>query len=276
MKLKSLVWTLGLRPAPRTYGTTRLQFSLERDGVIEFEKWLHPKDQFAPFEQAYLDSLRKYVGEGDTVLDIGAHCGDFTVPLAIAAGPTGQVFAWEPNPYVFEVLKKNAALNQDKTRIVPVCAAVAPEEGELLFHYSDPGFSNGGNLAGVSRWAHGHAFELKVQGLNFERWAQSNYPESLSKLRFIKCDTEGFDYQILKSLEPILKATTPFLHVEYFRHVSPEGRRELWNYLDSLGYDQFTTDGAYGVEPVERVHLTDVTRIEHFDVVCIPRSSAIA
>ncbi|MCU0715734.1 MAG: hypothetical protein MUD03_06360 [Pirellula sp.] len=120
MKLKSLLWTLGLKPSVRKYGTERLDFHLDREGPIAFERWLHPKDRFVAFGQTYVDRLRQYVRPGDAVLDIGAHCGDFTVPLALAAGPSGIVFAWEPNPYVFDVLAKNAALNTHATRIVPV------------------------------------------------------------------------------------------------------------------------------------------------------------
>ena len=34
---------------------------------------------------------------------IGAHIGDTTLPIALAAGKKGFVLALEPNPYVFHV-----------------------------------------------------------------------------------------------------------------------------------------------------------------------------
>ncbi len=262
---------MGLRPSVRRYGTERISFPLEQDGVIEFEKWLHPKDHFEPFAQDYIDQLRQYIRPGDAVVDIGAHCGDFTVPLALAAGVEGITFAWEPNPYVFEALEKNACLNSSKTRIIPVCAAVAPEDSQLLFHYSDPGFSNGGNFSGISRWTHGHPFELKVQALRFESWLDREYPQWSDKIRFIKVDTEGFDLEVLRSMEDTLVRQKPFLHVEFYRHLSLERRQTLWGYLNRLGYDLFTTEGAYGVEPKDRIAENDVARWDHFDTIGIPR-----
>ena len=106
MKFKPLLWTLGLKPKPVVYGTKKIQWNLANDGIIEFEKWLHPKDYFRPFQQILVDQLRQFIKRGDTVIDVGAHCGDFTVPLALAAERSGLVFAWEPNPYVIASSKR--------------------------------------------------------------------------------------------------------------------------------------------------------------------------
>ncbi len=57
MKLKSFLWTIGMKPRPRTYGTRRLQFSLAGEGRIEYAKWLHPKDYFRPFDQQHVDDF---------------------------------------------------------------------------------------------------------------------------------------------------------------------------------------------------------------------------
>jgi tRNA G37 N-methylase Trm5 len=34
-----------------------------------------------------------------------------TIPMALAAGKEGKVVTFDPNPYVFEILKKNTSLN---------------------------------------------------------------------------------------------------------------------------------------------------------------------
>ncbi len=274
MKLKSLLWTLGIKPKPQVYGTKLMRIELAKDGEIEFEKWLHPKDYFRPFEQNLVDQLRQYIQPGDTVIDIGAHCGDFTVPLALAAGKSGIVLAWEPNPYVFSVLDKNANLNRDKTNIVPVQAAAARTNGFLEFHYSDPGFCNGGCFEGISRWKHGHPYRLTVPARRVTDWLTQRYPERLSRVRFIKIDAEGFDLEVLRSIEAIIRQQRPYLHVEMYQHLTIERRQELWRYLNQLGYDIYHSQGGYGVEPGVSIAEGDVMNWYHYDVIALPNRSA--
>src|SRR3954471_21826173 len=49
--------------------------------------------------------------DGDTVADIGAHVGYFSIIASRLVGPSGQVFAFEPEAANFEVLKANCILN---------------------------------------------------------------------------------------------------------------------------------------------------------------------
>lgn len=58
-------------------------------------------------ESAFLSLVQP----GMTVLDIGSHCGFFTLLAAKQAGPTGKVHAFEPNPFHHRNLLKSASLN---------------------------------------------------------------------------------------------------------------------------------------------------------------------
>src|SRR6185295_7687850 len=109
-----------------------------------------------------IGALHGFLQPGDIAIDIGAHTGDSTLPMALAVGPAGTVFALGPNPYVFKVLEKNAGLNPSATHIVPLMFAAMPEDGEFEFEYSDEGYCNGGFHQGISRWTHGHFSKLRV------------------------------------------------------------------------------------------------------------------
>lgn len=43
---------------------------------------------------------------GDTVYDMGAYCGVSTYTFSACVGPSGKVFAFEPDPINFSLLQK--------------------------------------------------------------------------------------------------------------------------------------------------------------------------
>ena len=270
MKGKELLYLLGLRPKPRTYGHRVRVFELPDDGRVEYAQWLHPKEPEKTLTAEGMRELRRYLSPGDVAIDIGAHVGDSTLPLALAVGRSGCVLALEPNPYVFGVLEQNAALNPDRTRIIPLPFAATPEDGELEFEYSDAGFCNGGMHEGISRWRHAHAFRLKVQGRNLETFLEREHPALLPRLRFIKTDAEGYDHSILVSLSRLLAERRPYVRAEVFKLTSEPQRREMHRFLTGLGYEIFRYTGDAGYRG-ERVGEDDVMRWRHYDIFCVPR-----
>lgn len=63
------------------------------------------------FERMTVAALRFLVKPGDVVVDGGANIGYFTLLLARLVGPSGQVFAFEPDPRSFELLRRNVEAN---------------------------------------------------------------------------------------------------------------------------------------------------------------------
>jgi FkbM family methyltransferase len=269
VKLKELPYLLGLQPGPKTYGFKIKSFDLPTDGTIEFAQWLHPKDRGTEIKQATVDALRKFLSPGDVAIDIGAYSGDSTIPIALAVGKGGCVLALEPNRYVFPVLKKNSELNTAKTNIVPLMFAATPEDAEMEFRYSDSGFCNGGRFEGMSKWIHWHAFKLNVQGRNLYSFLQKEFPELVPRIRFIKMDTEGYDPEVLRSLDRLLSECKPFLKVEVYRKLDDARRRELYRLISAHHYaiHKIADDGY---EMGETLAERDLSKWRHFDIFCVP------
>ncbi len=273
MKLKETLYLLGLKPRPKMYGTEVHTFTLPHEGEVRYAQWLHPRETPKRPDQAAIDELRGFLRPGDVAIDIGAHTGDSTLPIAFAVGPTGLVLALEPNRYVFPVLARNAELNPGRTRILPLMIAAAPEDGPVEFEYSDAGFCNGGRHEGISKWRHGHAFRLTVEGRNLERLLRREHPEAIPRLRYIKVDAEGYDHAVVVSLEGLIRETRPYLKVEVYKHTSPGQRTDFLRYLERLGYELRRTQGEARLlgEPITA---TDATRWSHFDIFALPRPIA--
>ena len=273
MKLKELPYLLGLQPGPKTYAHRLKKFDLPGDGIVEYAQWLHPKETEKEITQQSVNDLRKSMSPGDVAIDIGAHTGDSTVPIALAVGKSGCVFALEPNRYVFPVLKKNAELNTTKTNIIPLMFAATPEDAEMEFQYSDSGYCNGGRFEGMSKWLHGHAFKLGVQGKNLQSFLKGMYPQLVPKIRYIKIDTEGYEPVVLQSLAGLISECKPFMKVEVYRKLDDPQRRALYRSIAGYGYaiHKIAEDGGYFGEILAE---QDLNKWRHFDIFCAPNRSS--
>jgi len=76
------------------------------------------------------------------VLDVGAHIGYYSLIAATPIGPNGKVFAFEPAPDNFEILRQNIELN-GHTNIVPVQKAVDAKSGQRTFLLAESSDSHG-------------------------------------------------------------------------------------------------------------------------------------
>jgi len=237
--------------------------------TIRFARWRHPGERHKTVTQESVDALRGFLREGDVAIDIGAHTGDSTLPMALAVGRAGTVFALEPNPYVFKVLALNATLNPSSTHIVPLMFAAMPSDGEFEFEYSDEGYCNGGFHQSVSAWTHGHFSKLRVQGRNLLDDLRATAPEALANVRFIKIDTEGFDRSVARTLADLLKSARPYLKTEIYKHMPAAEREGYFADLRGLGYRLFKC-GEVEYRGEELRNAADLSRWRHFDVFAMP------
>jgi FkbM family methyltransferase len=272
VKLRDLPRAFGFDSAPREYPHEVQTLALAGIGSVRFARWMHPGETPKTLTADSVDALRAFVREGDVAIDIGAHTGDSTLPIALAVGIAGRVFALEPNPYVFKILEVNAALNPSLCRIEPLMFAAMPSDGEFEFEYSDSGYCNGGYHAGVSRWKHGHFSLLRVTGRNLGAYLREHAPADLERLRYIKIDTEGFDRDVVRSLRDLLRALRPYLKAEVYKHLSNDERAGFHDDLRQLGYRVFKC-GETEYRGIE-LGRGDMSRWKHFDIFAIPEELA--
>ncbi len=269
MRLKEIFWMLGFKPRIKKYGIHVEKLQLEEDGEISVAQWMHPRLTAYRPTQKEVNALRGFIKPGDTCIDIGAHTGDTSLPMGLAAEKAGTVFALEPNSYVYETLQTNANLNPDKYTIIPLPFAATTTDAEMTFEYSDSGFCNGGLHENISVWRHGHMYKLKVTGKNLSDYLNKNYPEKLPRLKFIKIDAEGYDLSILKSIDSMISKYLPYLRVEVYKKTDNGYRSEMFEYLKNKGYRVFlfnSPESYYGKE----LTVNELMDKKHFDIFATP------
>lgn len=229
---------------------------------VRYAQWLHPcegKKTFTPEGLAY---WQKLIHSGDVCLDIGAHTGDTALYMSLAAGPSGLVIAVEPNPQVLPILRANASLNSHIAPIIVHPYAVTETPGEFTFHYSDAHLCNGGYASSLACGVEGgmHRYPLKVTGKTIgDIWPTR-------RVGFLKIDTEGYDKEILKFSRSFILRDKPVIKTEVFPDLNTEERAQLYDALESCGYNVLTEDLS---RTCPKQEVLDVRSC--FDIVGIPK-----
>jgi FkbM family methyltransferase len=234
-------------------------FDLGNEGVIQFANWDNPLYTPIVLTQNMVDFFKQFIKKGDLVIDIGANIGDTTVPMALAAGPTGITLGFDPNPYVFTILEKNATLNKDRQNIVPLPYAITVTEEEFYYVSSEASFSNGG-IAPTKDSKHGKFFHHeKIKGINLKSFLEEKYSDRINKFSFIKIDTEGYDKEIIKSISDLLAQYKPTIVAESFGKSSDEDKLELYDVIEKLGYElSYFEDFAVDAKVTRLNHRNDI------------------
>src|SRR6478672_8127690 len=101
---------------------------------------------------------------GDTVLDLGANIGNFSVPVAKAVGPEGRVIAVEPCLEIFRRLLIHTKVN-DTRNIVPLRLAIGEKDDEaFLANGQDVGEASLAKITPAAR------FKLGDRELEYGEW----------------------------------------------------------------------------------------------------------
>lgn len=87
-------------------------------------------EEYGEWAQAEIDFLPNFMGSRDTVLDIGAFTGTHPLAFTRKVSVGGKVYAFEPQPAFYEVLKMHLVLNNSKN-VKLFNAAVSEKDGQV-------------------------------------------------------------------------------------------------------------------------------------------------
>lgn len=176
--------------------------------------------------------LKRFIREGDTCIDIGAHLGYYTLELARLVQPGGEVLAVEPMSKFNTVLKRTIA--RYKVQNVTVYPVALGGNGD----YVEMGIPSIGHN---KRFAYARVMDSSP-GLEYtetervENRQGDQLFKSISRLDFVKCDVEGLEYSVFSSMLETLKKYHPILLIEI---VDRDHRIQLFELLSPLGYQVF-------------------------------------
>jgi FkbM family methyltransferase len=167
------------------YGTFTLDSSRDAKMVQAFERTgFHQRED--------IELILKYTDSNSTVLDIGAHVGTMTIPIAKKAR---HVHAFEPVNKTRDFLLKNINQNTiDNVTIYPF--ALGNEEGRVSM------VSRSASNAGA--YTVGGGTDIPMHPLD----------SLLEHADVIKIDVEGFEPQVFEGARELIKSAQPVIFFE--------------------------------------------------------------
>ena len=193
---------------------------------------------FGAWEPAISHHLASVIRPGDTVVDVGANIGYYSLLFAKAVGPGGRVVAVEALPKLGRIVEEHAALNEiDNIRVANVAASSHAGQVEI---YEAPSTNIGMTTTRSDR---GFPAAGTVPALPL---ADILTDEELSEVSLIKIDIEGAEVPVVRQLLddwqrfPNLRS----LVVEASTADNPEWR-QLFDRLKTMGFSAFDLHNDY-------------------------------
>ncbi|WP_406696103.1 FkbM family methyltransferase [Singulisphaera sp. Ch08] len=233
----------------RAYDTLRKVDQIDdllrsRSRVFGHEMFLDPTDSivspmllrdgyFEPYETTLIESEVK---AGDVVLDIGANIGYYTLIFARLVGDHGRVYAFEPDPTNFRLLKKNVRAN-GYHNVIFVNKAVAEVSGPLSLYLCPDNKGDHRIFASED-----DRDAIPIQATTLDEY----FAEYQGKIDFIKMDIQGSEGRAVRGMQKLLrrhhdvKIITEFWPAGLLR--SGIEAREYLADLDRQGFGLFRID----------------------------------
>ncbi len=186
-------------------------------------------------EPAVQQALSERLRAGDVFYDLGANLGFFTLLAARSVGPTGKVFAFEPDFENGRRLERNVVRNHF-ANVSLVEAGVWSSTGERHFSSANPGSLD----RGIGCFSMGDG---PSEGPAIPCVSLDDFVNSAAAPAGIKCDVEGAEVEVLRGARDMLIRHRPWILCET---QSPENSRAVRQLLGGLGY---------AVESLDEIHL---------------------
>lgn len=190
-------------------------------------------------------SFIKQALKGGDFIDVGANIGYFSVVAAmLLSGGKGSVHAFEPNPYIFELLRKNVSINWSLAPIRMHNHAIGARRETL--HLTIPNRTPS-NATLIDKGSRDGDQQISVPVIPLH---EVDIP--FERVSMMKIDVEGAEPAVLAGSADLLRAHDIDLVLEWdvvAQNYVPDATAQTISLLRTLGYSAWIIERT--IEPVE-------------------------
>ena len=202
-------------------------------GHVYWKGWVGHEAETSPL---FYDLARSARG----TVDIGAHVGYFAL-LAAHANPSGDVYAFEPHPLVYQRLLRNTALNELEN-MQCMSLAVGSERGVAEFFHVKDGIHSSSSLSQGFMESIVETRRLRsseVHVVSLDAFVEERHIPSVD---LVKIDTETTEDAVFRGMTRTLARDHPIVFCEVLQEPSARIIEEILRRFDYRFY--LLTDGG--------------------------------
>ncbi len=221
-------------------------------------------------EKSTTDLFKKTVKKGNTVVDLGANIGYFSLLAARLVGENGKVYSFEPEPRNFSYLKKNIEIN-NYNNVTANQKAVSDRKGttKLFICPYDTGHHTINRYDGIEAYKRGRVINKK-ECIEIETVTLDDFFKGReNEIDVIKMDVEGAVALALAGMDNILKTNNKLkMFVEFFplliEKMGSSPREFIRKLLEDYQFSIFIIPDDYDAQKGEMVKINTVEEIINF------------
>jgi FkbM family methyltransferase len=151
-----------------------------------------------------IEFLSYFVTAGSKVIDVGSYLGTHARAFADIVGPSGIVYAFEPNPVSYQLLLLNSSLSSGSI-IAPYCIALGDSDTKCSVDSSDISNLGASSISPLHGSFRGTVPVKRLDSFRFD--------DELC-LSLIKIDVEGAETKVLDGATALIADQKPIIYVE--------------------------------------------------------------
>jgi len=165
-------------------------------------------------------------------IDLGSNIGYYAVIESNIIGESGKIFAIEPSPVNFPILKLNLE-NQKKNNFVAYNIGIGDKNEEMEFIISAK--SNWSRIRMNNEKINSEDKVIKIPVKTLNSFVNEN---NIKKIDILRMDVEGFEYSILLGANEVLEKFKPKLFIEIHKmYLGKEKTYQIFNELKNKKYE---------------------------------------
>lgn len=166
------------------------------------------------------------VKEAKTIIDVGANTGLFAL-MGAHVMPGGRVIAFEPVPFIYEMLKNNIRLNKlDNIQIEQIAISDYVGQSSLYVTRTHVGIPTDSSLC--------HGFREQVNEFKVTTTTLDEYinNQGLSQIDLLKIDVEAAEKKVIAGALQTLKRDLPFVICEVLENLDHSFLQQVFQELN--------------------------------------------